>query len=530
MPTVLATTETQRLAEQQRLDALKDADERNWWGQFATPPQLALDIAQYARSLWPVETGTPVKFLDPAIGTGSFYSAVRQVFPERLLDCAAGIELDPLFVASARSLWNASGLQVRHADFTSLRPSGHFNLLISNPPYVRHHHVTAEEKERLQSEVRQELGISISGLAGYYCYFLLLADKWLAPGGLSIWLIPSEFMGVNYGVAVKEYLKKQVTLLHVHRFCPSDVQFSDALVSSAIVVFRKAPPPRNHNVMFSFGGSLNTPQQQRLISLKKLHVRDKWTRFPAQDSTDAGDHRRVALGDLFTIKRGLATGNNGFFVLPKSRAEQLGIPTQCCRPILPSPRYLRQSVVESRQDGYPNLDEPLALIDCDLPEDEIRRNFPDFWRYLQQGQEQQVHEGYLASRRTPWYSQEKRDPAAFLCTYMGRSTDKRAGSPFRFIWNKSKATAANVYLMLYPKPALQQQLTSDPQLYGRIYDGLTRVPVSQFLDEGRVYGGGLYKLEPKELGRVSADEIVRVIDHVSLPRQRQLFGCERGQA
>lgn len=66
-----------RLEAQARLDSLKTASERNKLGQFATPPELALSIARYVRKLM---GDTPVRFLDPAVGTGSFYSALSQVF------------------------------------------------------------------------------------------------------------------------------------------------------------------------------------------------------------------------------------------------------------------------------------------------------------------------------------------------------------------------------------------------------------------------------------------------------------------
>ena len=69
----------------------------------------------------------------------------------------------------------------------------------------------------------------MSGLAGLYCYFLLIAHAWLAENGLAAWLIPSKFMDVNYGDEVKRYLTERVSLLQIHRFCPSDVQFDDAL-------------------------------------------------------------------------------------------------------------------------------------------------------------------------------------------------------------------------------------------------------------------------------------------------------------
>jgi hypothetical protein len=44
--------ETKRQAIQERLGAAKTAAERNRLGQFATPPQLALDIVRYVLQLW----------------------------------------------------------------------------------------------------------------------------------------------------------------------------------------------------------------------------------------------------------------------------------------------------------------------------------------------------------------------------------------------------------------------------------------------------------------------------------------------
>jgi hypothetical protein len=76
-----------------------------------------------------------------------------------------------------------------------------------------------------------------------YCYFLLLCHEWMEEQGLAIWLIPSEFMDVNYGGTLRRYLTERVALLHIHRFSPSDLQFADAMVSSAVVVFRKSLPP-----------------------------------------------------------------------------------------------------------------------------------------------------------------------------------------------------------------------------------------------------------------------------------------------
>ncbi len=119
---------------------------------------------------------TQVRFLDPAVGTGSFFSALAHAVPSQKITAATGIELDPLFAKTAKNLWADQGLQVVQGDFTRQRPPAQrFNLILTNPPYVRHHHLPADEKDRLKEQLARSLHLPISGLAGLYCYFLLLA-------------------------------------------------------------------------------------------------------------------------------------------------------------------------------------------------------------------------------------------------------------------------------------------------------------------------------------------------------------------
>ena len=511
--------EERRLKEQERLDSLKSAAERNKWGQFATPPELALSIARYARSL--IED-TPVRFLDPAIGTGSFYSALNQAFPAQNISAAAGIELDPIFARAAKELWQGRGLNVTEGDFTRQpRPDQPFNLVLTNPPYVRHHHLQAADKERLKAKLAQSLYLDISGLAGLYCYFLLLCHDWMEEGGLAVWLIPSEFMDVNYGSTIRRYLTERVTLLHIHRFCPTDVQFTDALVSSAVVVFRKSAPPPNHLARFSFAGSIEHPRTEDQVPLDLLRRSRKWTHFPGNAAPDSNG--KLTLGDIFSIKRGLATGCNNYFILTESEVKNWQIPRRFAKPILPGPRHVVEDVIEALPNGGPKLLPQLYLLDCSEAEENIKAAWPRFHEYLQKGREQDIHASYLASHRTPWYSQEQRPPAPFLCTYMGRSRNGK--HPFRFLWNRSQATAHNVYLMLYPKGQLRAVLAKDPALQGQVFEALQGITPAQFLSEGRVYGGGLHKVEPKELAQIPAGAVLDRLDaDVVIGRQECLFG------
>ncbi|MYI06290.1 MAG: SAM-dependent DNA methyltransferase, partial [Gemmatimonadetes bacterium] len=366
--------EAERTRIQAELDAQRTRRQRNVMGQFATPGSLALEMLRSARDMVGERT-SGLRFMDPAFGTGSFYSALLSVFDRESVAAAYGYEIDPHYGLPAARLWEPSGLRLDLTDFTACRPGDNgrerVDLLVCNPPYVRHHHIARATKLRLGRMVAEQLSVRVSGLAGLYVYFMLLSHRWLRPDSLSIWLIPSEFMDVNYGSALKEYLLSRVDLLRIHRFEPSEVQFEDALVSSAVVWFRNRAPSPGSAPEFTLGGSLGQSRLKRRLPRDELRRESKWTRFPA--AGEASDVNGAVLGDFFAIKRGIATGANRFFIMDAHRADTLSIPSRFLRPVLPSPRYVKCDVVTADRDGVPNLERPLFVFDCHLPLDDLER-------------------------------------------------------------------------------------------------------------------------------------------------------------
>ena len=209
--------------------------------------------------------------------------------------------------------------------------------------------------------------------------------------------------------ALKRFLTDRVTLVRAHRFDAADVQFGDALVSSVVLVFQKAPPPREHTVEFTFGGTLAKPQACEAVALDRLRDSRKWTVYPEH----AGNDRRASMNgegptlrDLFRIQRGIATGSNKFFVLERPDAARRGLPEKFLRPILPGPRHLKTTIIDGDEDGYPLVDPQLCVIDCELPEHVVEARYPALWAYLQTAESLGIKDGYLVGKRAPWYKQE----------------------------------------------------------------------------------------------------------------------------
>lgn len=520
--------EHKRLALQAQLDALKSHQERNQLGQFATPPELARVAFNYIKSLLP--TGTLIRFLDPAVGTGSFISALFQCFPSTQIHKVVGYEIDPLYGNSSLELWKDKGIELHIADFTQATPPStseeRFNLLICNPPYVRHHHLSQEGKQRLQKISSEIIGRKISKLSGLYCYFLYISHRWMAEDGFAGWLIPSEYMNANYGQQMRDYLLRYVTLLHVHCFNPNDVQFSDALVSSSLILLKKATPSCDHIVRFTYGGSLENPEVSKFISVEVLRKAERWSQFTREDpqipilaSSTRPIRAKRALSDLFDVKRGIATGNNDFFLLSKEQANQYQLPSEFLVPALPNSRYILNDEIKADSNGNPLLEKDLLLLACDLSEEAVKAAYPLLWQYFQVGIAKKVHQGYLCSHRKIWYLQEKCAPPLFVCAYMGRPRTQ-GNSPFRFILNHSKAIATNSYHTLHPKPYLQKALKENPNLINVLWQILQGISTNSLINESRVYGGGLHKMEPRDLASIQIDnwpihflETLDLVDH-----------------
>lgn len=488
-----------RFQRQRQLDAGKTDEERNRQGQFSTPFPLARQmVSRTFAQCCPDHWKTP-RVLEPSCGSGVFISALLADTSQAF--AFTGIERDAAYARIAAELFTGDNIEIvtddffRFADIAEHQEA--FDVIVANPPYVRHHHIPFADKVLYQSRVLRSQGMQVNGLSGLYVYFILLSDALLKDGAVATWIIPSEFLYTNYGKALREYLSSKVTLLEFHLFASEDVQFDDALVSSCIVTYRKTAPAADGTFLFS-SGRYDFPSVRRSIKNESLNAASKWT-FREQGSHES--NAGMSLSELFHVTRGIATGNNGFFILDAKRVEELQLEREALIPLLPGPRFLHEPVIEADGQGEPLVDKPRYLLSLDLPPEDVMRRYPFAYRYLEEGERSGVSDGGLCRMRKLWYMQEKRKPPLYLASYMGRtdSSDKQA---IRFFLNRSNGIATNGFICLYPKPFLLGLLKDSVEREKELLDALNAIPSSCVESAGRHYGGGLKKIEPRELSGV----------------------------
>ena len=491
--------ELERQSLQNFLDLQKKQEERNVLGQFATPKSLADSIVKAAL----VYTNEKIRFLDTSIGTGVFFSSLVDYIDKKYISYACGYEIDSHYALPAMKLWKNAEIDYILGDFFDFTPPKEneekFNVIISNPPYIRHHYIATDVKKKLNERIKKIFGLSFSGLTGLYGYFLALSALWLQNNGISVWLVPNEFLDVNYGREIKTFLLKKVKLLRIHRFNPLKIQFSDALVTSTVVFYSTGQT--SDTVLFTTGDDINKPDTQKSLLSKDLNPNDKWSRyFFPQSKTNK---YKTTIGDYFCVKRGIATGSNKHFILTDEVIEKLNISDEYLKPILPSPKYITTDIIETETDGYIAGIKTRYLLNVTCSENEMINLPENLIHYLNEIYIE-IKDNYIIRNRSPWFKQEYRPECPFLISYMGRNPN----GPFRLFLNKTNATVPNVYLMLYPNFNWKEAETQNSGFLKNLHGKLQNISPETFVSSGRVYGGGLYKLEPKELMSVPVDNVL----------------------
>lgn len=459
--------------------------QRRPMGQFYTPFWAGDVMAS-----WILEAG-PKRVLDPGVGSGALSISVAQ-HPRRGIARILGVDADPVAIEMANTnvrLRGIRGFEGRACDFLLDEVGVTPDAVICNPPYSRHHAIPERDKRAIHEGLQRRLGLKLSGLSGLHVLFLVRALELAAPDARLAFITPSDWLDVNYGRKVKEYLLERASVEAMILIEPEHLFFEGVLTTAAITLIRKGCTG-GETAVIRLSGDL--PAAEDVIAAISrgqdgvpresvcLTADAKWARPRPRK------RRGMRLGEVARIRRGIATGANGFFVLSERARRRLGIPTAQLALCLASPKLIEGDEVSAESLESLPEDVPRWLVDC-RDGSEIERATP-LGRYLRHGRDHlRVHEGYLASRRRPWYAQEMRASCPIVFSYFNRERP-------RFVRNRAEAVPLNNWLIVEPNPGVNAD---------RLFETLTSAAfIERLADHSRVYGGGLWKLEPKELEAV----------------------------
>jgi adenine-specific DNA-methyltransferase len=460
------------------LERLNSRERRYEIGQFFTPAPIAELMADAVR-----EVG-PATVLDPGVGGGVLLRAVGE--GPKLF----GLDIDETAVDLAATSMPGEH-EIALGDFLEGErwplTEATFDAVIANPPYVRHHNLSAAHK-LLARHYSTRLGLKVSSLSGSYVYFFLEALLRLNEGGRLVFITPTEFLDVRYGQAVKEALLNHCELDEILVLEMDELAFEGVLTTSAITIAtkRRSPSRRLRLVEGKLNGTIERGREVQLEA-EVAPAALPWTPLlptRAERIAPLLVGRTAKLGDYCRVRRGIATGDNSFFTMTRDDTDEWEIEEQFLVPVvlgskdLPAEGPLDADFYSGRlQEGARGF-----LFFCHDDIEALRGT--NALRYIEHGRALGLHERFNCRVRKPWYGVEPVAPADFFTTYMSRD---RA----RIVRNLIGARCMTSLLNVWARPGV------DPEAMRPSLEDPTNAKVMR--EFGRTYGGGLAKIEPGEL-------------------------------
>lgn len=456
---------------------INSAADRRKTGSVYTPASVVSFMVDTA-----AQAISPQRIVDCGCGSGRFAIACAHRFPQA--DIVA-VDTSPLAALICRANVHAAGLDDRVTvlsdDFLTaeLPGQGKPTLWIGNPPYVRHHDISPSTKEWLE-RTATSLAIPSNKLAGLHIYFLLaIATRW-GKDDYGMLVTSSEWLDTKYGKVARDLLTSRLQLEFIRLHDRHDEIFAGTQ-STAVVIGFGSPSFQKAQVV-----SVWDRNGTQHLNAQLLPSTERWTSLlrstdsPSRDQSSLPLRHFVPLGSLMEVHRGVATGNNRFWVRP---SDKLGdIPSHLTVPVV---AHAREIMGENIAQSAPDELNRLIILPPSLEELDGKDAIA-VGALIHEAESLGIDQGYIARHRSPWWSIRPPRIPEIMMTYMGRSTPT-------FVLNDHKLPMLNVIHGLYPKrdfsPRALQNLTNYLNEHVQLSDG-------------RMYSGGLVKYEPKEVSAI----------------------------
>lgn len=213
------------------------SNDRKRHGKHYTPTDLARFLARRILfNLGDLEQLERLRVLDPACGDGELLIAFHEELTARNLNTQVtlvGYDLDEAAISLARHRASSQGirLELAQGDFLALSeaiPTGTFDAIITNPPYVRTQQLGQETAQLLASK------FGLSGRIDLTHPFVTIAPRVLAPSGVLGILSSNRFLTTKSGANMRNVLLDSMTPVELYDL--GDTKLFEAAVLPAVTI------------------------------------------------------------------------------------------------------------------------------------------------------------------------------------------------------------------------------------------------------------------------------------------------------
>lgn len=459
-------------------------------GSYYTPYETIEFIYSYMRD----QRKFFNSMLEPSVGDGRFIEALiesSEVFkPNRIV----GIELYEEKTKELEKRGYPDFVQIITSDFLhySQTCDERFELVVGNPPYIN---IKNMEKEFLDCgrEICKELGLPETLMQNSWVAFVLASTKLLTNQGAIFFVLPTEFLQVQYAEKLREFLEKTFNTIHIISF--SERMFPE-IEQEACLVFLTNEPKELPYISYKQYEKLSSKSYIVESRIERNKPLKKWSNAILSDSDidllNQIANRYSLVSNLADSAPGIVTGANNKFILTETEVVEY----QCKDYVLPiiSKGNMAKNRFEINQDLILQLaQEQKKVYLLDLAKTTPAELPQALMSYLDavattERNGIKIQDSYKCSKRKPWYAVPivKSGSVVFF---------KRYDTCPRLSTNPEGIYTTDI--------AYNLQLHTEIDAESLVFCFYNSLTLAQCEFVGRYYAGGVSELTPSEFRAIS---------------------------
>lgn len=369
-------------------------------GSYYTPYELVEFMVSYLKK----EQQDFANVLEPSVGDGRFISALLSVSRE-----IKAIELFDEKVEDVRNRYRSVKIEVMKQDFLqyALKAEERYSLIIGNPPYISPKIMEKEEIDRAKTLCERE-GLQTSVMQNMWLAFVVGAIRLLQQNGSIFFVLPMEFLQVQYAEKLREHLEEKFNTIHIisfHKQIFPDIEQEVCLVYLANK--RKNMP----YILYEIYEDATTGKPVFSNKIQRNKPLKKWSNAILSDENikllKQVSKKYKKIEEIGESAPGIVTGGNKYFILTEEQVKQYGC-KKYTLPILQKSSYISENTIvidEGTIDMLRRKKRPMYLLDLADVKEELPKKLN---QYLAQIKEEKIGniklaERYKCANRTPWY-------------------------------------------------------------------------------------------------------------------------------
>ena len=439
------------------------------FGQYFTDERIAEFMVKWACK-------DAKSALDPAVGNSIFFKKIVQNYECCILE---GYEVDKKIL---NFFGNPTNAKIHNLDYLTNDWDKKYDAIVCNPPYSKFQSI--DNRKEIIEKILDNTGIKFSSYTNLYIYFLLKSIYQLTPQGKLAYIIPTEFLNSKYGEHIKEILIEKRLINEIINFENDSELFFNATTTSCILLLDKTIKNEIKFYNLKSIDELNAINDNNCIRVKYENIspKEKWRCYLKHENTKSNKEFKniKKISDFCSVKRGIATGDNAFFCLSKSKMDKYKIPIQSvsnciCKSADVSNPIFQKSDFETLKEN----DKTVFLLDISENDEYLIKD------YISIGINEGVNKKYLPANRKKWYIMEQKDIAPIWVSSACRDRIK-------FIRNLTNSKSLTTFHSIF----VNKNYEKDTDLIFCYF--LTPIAQNLINDNRKELGNGLNKFQPND--------------------------------